>query len=106
MIRFRSILHAASLVLTFALAAGITNASPAPKVKIDTGTVAGKSEGAIDAFLGIPYAAPPVGDLRWKPPAPALLASAIARANSALYSRYAAQSRRNGIPNCGRFGGS
>ena len=42
-----------------------------PKVKIDTGTIAGKTEGAVRAFLGIPYAAPPVGELRWKPPAPA-----------------------------------
>ena len=30
--------------------------------------VAGKREGAINAFLGIPYAAPPLGELRWKPP--------------------------------------
>ena len=27
--------------------------------------------GPVHAFLGIPYAAPPLGDLRWKPPAPA-----------------------------------
>jgi para-nitrobenzyl esterase len=37
-------------------------------VKIDTGTVQGKSDGTVRSFLGIPYAAPPVGDLRWKPP--------------------------------------
>jgi para-nitrobenzyl esterase len=42
-----------------------------PQAKLDTGTIAGKTEGAIRAFLGIPYAAPPVGALRWKPPAPA-----------------------------------
>ncbi len=46
-------------------------AGRAPKVKIDTGTIAGKTEGPVRAFLGIPYAAPPVGELRWKPPAPA-----------------------------------
>ena len=33
--------------------------------------VEGKDDGTVHAFLGIPYAAPPVGDLRWKPPAPA-----------------------------------
>jgi len=32
--------------------------------------VVGTREGAIDAFLGVPYAAPPVGDLRFRPPQP------------------------------------
>ena len=40
-------------------------------VKTDSGKVEGKEDGPVRAFLGIPYAAPPVGDLRWKPPAPA-----------------------------------
>jgi para-nitrobenzyl esterase len=40
------------------------------QVKIQAGIVEGKTEGDIRAFLGIPYAAPPVGDLRWKPPVP------------------------------------
>jgi para-nitrobenzyl esterase len=44
--------------------------STALQVKVDSGKVEGKEEGAIRAFLGIPYAAPPVGELRWKPPAP------------------------------------
>ncbi len=42
-----------------------------PRVKVDTGKLEGKSDGTVDAFLGIPYAAPPVGDRRWKSPAPA-----------------------------------
>jgi len=46
-------------------------AESAPQVKTRNGIVAGKDDGTVRSFLGIPYAAPPVGDLRWKPPAPA-----------------------------------
>jgi para-nitrobenzyl esterase len=42
-------------------------------VKTDDGKVHGKliHDGLVRAFQGIPYAAPPVGDLRWKAPQPA-----------------------------------
>ena len=41
-------------------------------VKTAQGKVQGKTinEGKVKAFLGLPYAAPPVGDLRWKAPEP------------------------------------
>jgi len=35
------------------------------------GAVGGKAAQTMDEFLGIPYAAPPVGPLRWRPPQPA-----------------------------------
>ena len=35
------------------------------------GDVQGVDNGPSCAFLGIPFAAPPLGDLRWKPPQPA-----------------------------------
>jgi para-nitrobenzyl esterase len=47
-------------------------AADAPlQVKVETGKLEGKSDGTVNAYLGVPFAAPPVGNLRWKPPAPA-----------------------------------
>jgi para-nitrobenzyl esterase len=62
-----------SLVVWAMLAAplALLAASSAPQVKTASGMVEGKADGPVQAFLGIPYAAQPVGDLRWKPPASA-----------------------------------
>lgn len=51
-------------------------------VKTDKGKVLGKlsADGQVRIFLGIPYAAPPVGPLRWKPPQPALKWSGVREA--------------------------
>jgi para-nitrobenzyl esterase len=39
-------------------------------VTVQTGKIKGVSSDGLIAFKGIPYAAPPVGDLRWRPPQP------------------------------------
>ncbi len=44
-------------------------AAPAPTLAIDSGALVGHREGAVEVFKGIPYAMPPVGPLRWEPPA-------------------------------------
>jgi para-nitrobenzyl esterase len=36
--------------------------------KVESGTVRGDCDGTVAVFKAIPYAAPPVGDLRWKAP--------------------------------------
>jgi len=41
-----------------------------PHVKIANGTLEGVDESGIKTFKGVPFAAPPVGDLRWKEPQP------------------------------------
>ena len=52
-------------------AASALAVSPAgPRVKIESGWVVGTEEGPARIFRAIPYAAPPVGPLRWKPPQP------------------------------------
>lgn len=38
------------------------------RIRIDTGEIQGDTDGATRRFRGIPFAAPPVGALRWKPP--------------------------------------
>ncbi|QLA14766.1 carboxylesterase family protein [Desulfolutivibrio sulfoxidireducens] len=39
-------------------------------INLDSGPVSGRIAGDVRVFLGIPYAQPPTGDLRWKAPKP------------------------------------
>jgi len=55
-------------------------AASAPQAKTHAGTVEGKTDGKVLTFLGIPYAQPPVGDLRWKEPQPFAKWSGIRKA--------------------------
>src|ERR1022692_2191729 len=53
------------------LAGGICSAQTPPHVKVEGGLLQGTSENGLSVYRGIPFAAPPVGDLRWRPPRPA-----------------------------------
>ena len=62
------------LILLPLLHGAIAHAALDGMVEIETGLIEGKQgdDPTVSAFLGIPYAAPPVGSLRWKPPQPAI----------------------------------
>lgn len=58
--------------LAAALASGVAtaNAAASSEVRIDSGRIGGRTDGTVAVFRGIPYARPPVGTLRWRPPHP------------------------------------
>jgi para-nitrobenzyl esterase len=65
--------HVSALALAvFTLSAPAHLRADALNVKTTQGKIHGKTinDGKVRAYLGLPYAAPPVGDLRWKPPQP------------------------------------
>ena len=51
--------------------------STPPQAKVEAGAVAGAVEDGVVAYKGIPFAAPPVGPLRWRPPQPAVAWSGV-----------------------------
>lgn len=54
--------------LALCLMAGPALAEPA-RVKVETGVLAGEAKDGVAVWRNIPYAAPPVGERRWAPPA-------------------------------------
>lgn len=72
-----------ALSMALGLMNGIAAAQPlAPQVPISDGILAGTRNGDVIAYKGIPYAAAPTGDLRWRPPQPVKRWSGVRRADA------------------------
>jgi len=67
----RSLLTVSVATLVSVAVPALAQSGGSLELKTKLGKVAGKQDGDVRAFLGIPYAAPPVGPLRWREPMPA-----------------------------------
>ncbi len=57
-----------AIVIGCLVLAGAAQAADGPKVKVESGVLAGVQTDRARIFRNVPYAAPPVGALRWAPP--------------------------------------
>lgn len=69
------------LITGEAMAERIDGDEEAGIVKTDSGYVSGSNIDGVWTYLGIPFAAPPTGDLRWRPPQPAELWEGVLKAD-------------------------
>src|SRR6187200_667294 len=53
-----------------------------PVVRVESGELQWVVDDGVASFKGIPFAAPPVGDLRWRPPQPAAKWTGIRKADA------------------------
>lgn len=63
------------------LSGGVASAQPAASVTVSGGRLQGVVEDGLTIYRGIPYAAPPVGNLRWRVPRPAPAWTGVRRAS-------------------------
>ena len=70
------------LVPLFACAWVLATAAGPEMISVDGGQIAGTAADGVRVYKGIPFAAPPVGDLRWKAPQPVAAWSGVRHADT------------------------
>jgi para-nitrobenzyl esterase len=67
----RALLLTTGMLLLLVIPQSVGAASEAAdQIVLDSGPVIGRNADGLRLYLGVPYAAPPVGELRWAPPQP------------------------------------
>ncbi len=64
------VVHVFGLLWLCGATAALSAPAPAHTVRVEGGVVSGVAGEGVVAWKGVPYAAPPLGDLRWRAPAP------------------------------------
>jgi hypothetical protein len=81
------------------VAAGFVIAQQPAPVKVEEGLLQGTSEDGLTIYRGIPFATPPVGDLRWRAPQPAAKWDGVKLATKFASGPTAADSTEGPRPN-------
>src|SRR6266850_2687529 len=84
MMRNSALLAIAFALAFFGLASFTDHATQATNdsIRVDGGLISGTTVDGVRSFKGVPFAAPPVGDLRWKPPQPVLAWQGVRQADN------------------------
>jgi para-nitrobenzyl esterase len=82
-----------SVIPALLLSAFSMTAALGQRVLLDSGPIEGSTEGKVSSFKGIPYAAAPVGELRWRAPQPVKPWTAVRAAKT-----YASDCMQNPFP--------
>lgn len=85
------------ITLSMMLVAALTSRAQQTRVKVEGGWIQGVATDGMAVFKGIPFAAPPVGDLRWKAPQPVIPWEGVKET-----AKYAPAPMQSGNPQAGK----